>query len=43
MSAYRKHYSSQHVLLRLLEEWRKGLDNNLLVGAVLMDLSLESF
>ena len=28
VSAYRKNCSSQHVLLRLLEEWRKCLDNN---------------
>ena len=39
ISAYRKGYSSQHVLLKLTEEWRKHLDNNQVVGAVLMDLS----
>ena len=39
ISAYRKNYSSQHVLLRLLEEWRKGLDDGNMVGAILMDLS----
>jgi hypothetical protein len=39
ISAYRKGYSSQHVLLKLTEEWRKYLDNNQFVGAVLMDLS----
>ena len=39
ISAYRKGYSSQHVLLKLTEEWRKHLDNNQIVGAVLMDLS----
>ena len=39
VSAYRKNYSSQHVLIRLLEEWRKCLDNNYVVGGVLMDLS----
>ena len=39
ISAYRKGFSSQHVLLKLTEEWRKYLDNNQLVGAVLMDLS----
>ena len=39
VSAYRKHYSSQHVLIRLLEEWRQNLDQNFIVGAVLMDLS----
>ena len=39
ISAYRKGYSCQHVLLKLTEEWRKHLDNNQVVGAVLMDLS----
>ena len=29
----------QNVLLRLIEQWRENLDNNKLVGAVLMDLS----
>ena len=27
-AAYRKGYNSQHVLIRLLEEWRQHLDNN---------------
>ena len=39
VSAYRKNYSSQHVLIRLLEEWRKCLDNNYVVGGVLLDLT----
>ena len=39
ISAYRKRYSSNHVLLRLIEEWRKHLDDKKFVGAVLMDLS----
>ena len=39
ISAYRKNYSAQHVLIRLIEEWRQNLDQNLIVGAVLMDLS----
>ena len=39
VSAYRKTYSSNHVLLRLLESWKKHLDNKKFVGAVLMDLS----
>ena len=39
ISAYRKKYSSNHVLLRLLEEWKKHLDDKMFVGAVLMDLS----
>ena len=39
ISAYRKGYSIQHVLTRLIEEWRERLDNNYIVGAILMDLS----
>ena len=39
ISPYRKGYSTQHVLTRLLEEWRGRLDNNYIVGAILMDLS----
>ena len=39
LSAYRKNVSCQNVLLRLIEQWRECLDNNKLVGAVLMDLS----
>ena len=39
ISAYRTSYSSQNVIIRLLEEWRTKLDNNFVVGAVLTDLS----
>ena len=39
MSAYRKAYSSQHVLIRLIEEWKRNLDKNFFVGAVMIDLS----
>lgn len=39
VSAYRKNYSTQHVLIRLLEEWRMNLDSGKIVGAILMDLS----
>ena len=39
ISAYRKGYSTQHVLTRLVEEWEERLDNNYIVGAILMDLS----
>ena len=42
VSAYRKGYNSQHLLIRLLEEWRQHLDNNKVVGGVLMDL-LKAF
>ena len=38
ISAYRKGFSTDHVHIRLLEEWRKKIDNNLFVGAILMDL-----
>ena len=37
--AYRKEYSTNHVLLRLIENWKAALDSNLFTGAVLMDLS----
>ena len=37
ISAYRKNYSSQHVITLLPEEWRKKLDDNFVVGAVLND------
>jgi hypothetical protein len=39
VSAYRKSYSSQHVLLRLIENWRYCLDQSKLFGIILMDLS----
>ena len=38
-SAYRKNTGCQNVLLRLVEQWRKSLDNNKVAGTVLMDLS----
>ena len=39
ISGYRKNYNTQHVMIRLLEEWRENLDKNYVVGGVLMDLS----
>ena len=42
ISAYRKNYNTQHILLRILEEWREHLDNNKTVGGILMDL-LKAF
>ena len=39
ISAYRKGYSTNHVLIRLIEDWKTSLDKNLFTGAVLMDLS----
>ena len=37
--ACREGYSTQHVLARLIEEWRKNLDGDYIVGGILMDLS----
>ena len=39
VSAYRKGYNSQHILIRLLEEWGQHLDNDRVVGGVFMDVS----
>ena len=39
ISAYRKFYSTSHVLICLIENWKKSLDKNKFVGAVLMALS----
>ena len=38
-SAYRKRYITNHVLLRLIKNWKAALDNNLFTEAALMDLS----
>ena len=39
MCAYRNGYSTSHVFIRLIENCRKALDNNLFAWAILMDLS----
>ena len=39
VGAYRKLYSSQLILIHLIEEWKVQLDTNKIVGAVLLDLS----
>ena len=39
MSAYRSGYNANHVLIRLIENWRHALHNNLFTCAVLMKLS----
>ena len=36
-SFYRQNYSTRHVLIRLLEEWREGLDNNFVMVGVFID------
>ena len=37
--ACHKSYNSQHVLIRLIKEWREYLDKDFVVGAVMTDLS----
>ena len=39
LAAYRKGYSTQHVLIRAVESWKLALDKGEHVGIVLMDLS----
>ena len=39
LCGFRKGHSTQHALLRLLENWRNYLDNKELVGTILCDLS----
>lgn len=39
ISAFRKGFSCQSVLLRLIEDWHRALDRGNFVGAILMDLS----
>ncbi len=39
LSAYRRNYSCEHVLIKALEDWKKAVDAGEHVGAILMDLS----
>jgi hypothetical protein len=39
LGAYRKRYGCDNILVRLLEKWKKALDENKIVGTLLMDLS----
>ena len=39
ISAYHKSFSTEHVLIRLLEDWRNKLDNNNVAGGNSTDLS----
>ena len=39
LPAYKKGYSCESVLLHLTEEWKGALDENSVVGTVIMDLS----
>ena len=42
VSPYKKSYSSNHVLLKLIEDWKKSLDEKNIIGVVLMGL-FEAF
>ena len=39
LSAFRKGFGCQATFLRLLENWKRALDNHECVAAILMDLS----
>ena len=39
LCGFRKGHSTQHLLLKLVEKWRKTLDNKGKIGTILMDLS----
>ena len=39
VAAYREEYSCNHVLMRLVENWKRALDKNFQIGTILMDLS----
>ena len=39
MTASRVQYISNHVLLRLIEHWKKAIDENFVAGRVTMDFS----
>ena len=39
LCGFREGYSTQHALIRVIEKWKKCLDNSGIVGTILMDLS----
>ena len=39
VSAYRRKYCSNYMILRLIEQWKEKLDKGFIAGAVLMELS----
>jgi hypothetical protein len=39
LSAFRSGYGCQIALLKIIEDWKKALDENKFVAAILMDLS----
>ena len=42
IAAYRERYSTQHLLIRLIEEWRVRLDNDYVVGGILWTFQRHS-
>ena len=38
ISAYRDNYSSCHILIGLIEDWKESLDKRFVTSALLMDL-----
>ena len=38
-NSFREGYSTQHELIKMIEKWKKFLDNSDVVGTVLVDLS----
>ena len=41
IAGYRKSYSLYHILTKLIEDWKKQLDNKNRMGTVLMDFSIR--
>ena len=39
LCAYRKKYGCEHVLIKLIDSWKRALDQDKFVGAIFMDLS----
>ena len=39
LSGFRKDYSTQHALFRIIETWKQCLDSGGVVGTIIMDLS----
>ena len=39
LAAYRNSYNTQHVLIKMIEEWRENLGKIFFVGVVLTDFS----
>jgi hypothetical protein len=43
LSAFRSGFGCQTVLLRIIEDWKKALDDNKFIAAILMDRQLLFF